>query len=136
MSHPDLPGHGRDSGSPSGYKRQSVHISGGAKAHLGGTYYVSESTPKESKKQMLSRTLGLDNPLNRLPYAEDASFNSYRRQHEPTYLPETRVDILREIHNWASEHDDCSIFWLNGLTGTGKPTIARTSMSGMLWSAV
>lgn len=31
---------------------------------------------------MLSGTLGLDNPLSRLPYAEDISFNLYSKQHK------------------------------------------------------
>jgi hypothetical protein len=61
-----------------------------------------------------------------LPYATDAPYNSYHRQHEPTCLDNTRVDVLREIHNWAGEQDDRFIFWLNGLAGTGKSTIART----------
>jgi hypothetical protein len=74
----------------------------------------------------LTSTSELESPLNRLPYATDAPYNSYRRQHEPTCLNNTRVDVLREIHNWASEQDDRFIFWLNGLAGTGKSTIART----------
>jgi NACHT domain len=36
------------------------------------------------------------------------------------------VDVLREIHEWASGQDMRHIFWLNGLAGTGKSTIART----------
>ena len=65
-------------------------------------------------------------PLERLPYAAEASFNSYAKQHEPTCLPDTRVDLLREIYNWAEGQDERCIFWLNGLAGTGKSTIART----------
>ncbi|KAF2175810.1 purine and uridine phosphorylase [Zopfia rhizophila CBS 207.26] len=68
----------------------------------------------------------LDSILNRLPYAGNAPFNSYARQHEPTCLPGTRVDVLREIHEWADGQDKRCIFWLNGLAGTGKSTIART----------
>lgn len=75
---------------------------------------------------MLSRRLGLDNPLRHLPYAEDAPFNSYAKQHEPACLPDTRVDLLREIHSWADGQDERCIFWLSGLAGTGKSTIART----------
>ncbi|KAL7773124.1 hypothetical protein CFE70_003088 [Pyrenophora teres f. teres 0-1] len=44
---------------------------------------------------------GLENPLSRLPYAQDAPFNSYAKQHEPACLPNTRLDLLREIHSWA-----------------------------------
>lgn len=68
----------------------------------------------------------LDIPLYRLPYATAAPFNSYIKQHEPTCLPDTRVHLLRDIYNWADGEDEGTIFWLNGLAGTGKSTIART----------
>ena len=61
-----------------------------------------------------------------MPYAVEAPFNSNQRQHEPTCLPKTRVDLVREIYNWADGQDERTIFWLNGLAGTGKSTIART----------
>ncbi|RYO00277.1 Vegetative incompatibility protein [Alternaria tenuissima] len=64
--------------------------------------------------------------LNALPTARDAPFNAYQRQHDPTCLPDTRVDLLREIHVWADGDDSPSIFWLSGLAGTGKSTIAQT----------
>jgi len=64
--------------------------------------------------------------LDRLPYAIDAPFNSYAKQDSPPCLPNTRVDLLREIYNWADGKDERCIFWLNGLAGTGKSTIART----------
>ncbi|RYN18368.1 hypothetical protein AA0113_g9767 [Alternaria arborescens] len=74
----------------------------------------------------LSIRLGTDNPLDHLPYTRKASFNSYTQQHEPVCLPNTRVDLLREIHSWADRQDDQCIFWLRGLAGTGKSTVART----------
>lgn len=61
-----------------------------------------------------------------MPYAVEAPFNSYQRQQEPTCLPGTRVDLLQEIYDWADRQDEHFIFWLNGLAGTGKSTIART----------
>lgn len=64
--------------------------------------------------------------LNSLPYAVDAPFNSYQRQHEPVCLADTRVNLLKEIYSWADGKDERLIFWLNGLAGTGKSTIART----------
>jgi hypothetical protein len=36
------------------------------------------------------------------------------------------VDLLQEIYEWADGQDERCIFWLNGLAGTGKSTIART----------
>jgi hypothetical protein len=68
----------------------------------------------------------LNEVLKTLPIAVDASFNSYQRQHDSTCLPDTRVDLLQEIYNWANGQNSPSIFWLNGLAGTGKSTIART----------
>ncbi|KAH8726251.1 putative WD-repeat protein [Phaeosphaeriaceae sp. PMI808] len=69
---------------------------------------------------------GLENPLNRLPHVEDAPFDSFAKQHEPSCLPGTRVDVLDEIYRWAEGQDERCIFWLSGLAGTGKSTIART----------
>jgi NACHT domain len=64
--------------------------------------------------------------LNCLPIVADAPFNAYQRQHDPTCLPDTRVDLLQEIYSWADGRDERCIFWLSGLAGTGKSTIART----------
>jgi hypothetical protein len=64
--------------------------------------------------------------LNHLLYTIEAPFNTYQRQDDPTCLPNTRVDLLQEIYNWADGRDEHCIFWLNGLAGTGKSTIART----------
>ncbi|OAF63117.1 hypothetical protein VC83_00674, partial [Pseudogymnoascus destructans] len=65
----------------------------------------------------------------RPPPVRHAPFNSYYRQHEPTCLADTRVDLLQEIYEWADGkdgQDERCIFWLNGLAGTGKSTISRT----------
>jgi hypothetical protein len=40
--------------------------------------------------------------------------------------PGTRVSILNDILTWAGSSDSTCVFWLNGLAGTGKSTIART----------
>jgi len=72
------------------------------------------------------RALTVNSGLDRLPYAVEAPFNSHSRQHEPICLEHTRVDVLHEIYNWTARQDKRCIFWLNGLAGTGKSTIART----------
>ncbi|PVH67593.1 hypothetical protein DL98DRAFT_443228, partial [Cadophora sp. DSE1049] len=67
--------------------------------------------------------------LRSLPIAKDALFNAYDRQDEPACLPNTRVDLLQEIYDWADGkdgHNERCIFWLSGLAGTGKSTISRT----------
>ena len=38
----------------------------------------------------------------------------------------TRVDVLWQIEQWLTDKHDRRVFWLNGLAGTGKSTIAQT----------
>ncbi|KAH6988807.1 hypothetical protein BKA56DRAFT_611098 [Ilyonectria sp. MPI-CAGE-AT-0026] len=64
--------------------------------------------------------------LSRLLVATGASFDSGAEEHNPTCLRDTRVDLLRRIHDWALDPDARPIFWLNGMAGTGKSTISRT----------
>ncbi|KAF7514113.1 hypothetical protein GJ744_004438 [Endocarpon pusillum] len=62
----------------------------------------------------------------KLPIALGASFDSHKDEHNATCLPNTRVELLSEIMQWAKEGNGKPIFWLSGMAGTGKSTIART----------
>ncbi|KAF9884870.1 hypothetical protein FE257_000937 [Aspergillus nanangensis] len=84
------------------------------------------TTKERPTEEYLKKQKAIEETLSRLPYAVDASFNSYQRQHEPTCLVDTQVQVLEEISSWANGENGCSIFWLNGWAGTGKSTIART----------
>ncbi|RKK99148.1 Vegetative incompatibility protein HET-E-1, partial [Fusarium oxysporum] len=64
--------------------------------------------------------------LDRLQIAEGASFDSKAEEHNPTCLPDTRVELLRDIERWIDDQNSKTIFWLNGMAGTGKSTISRT----------
>ncbi|KAF5851816.1 hypothetical protein GGP41_000555 [Bipolaris sorokiniana] len=64
--------------------------------------------------------------LAKLPIAIGASFNSHNEEHNARCLPKTRTELLDEITTWANDKDGKSIFWLSGMAGTGKSTIART----------
>ena len=64
--------------------------------------------------------------LDRLPIAEGASFDSYAEEHNRTCLATTRVELLQQISEWADNPGAGTIFWLNGMAGTGKSTISRT----------
>jgi hypothetical protein len=61
-----------------------------------------------------------------LPHAAEAPVYSKAKEHEPTCLANTYVALLDEIHSWAEGEDERCIFWLRGLAGTGKSTIAQT----------
>ncbi|KAL6364621.1 hypothetical protein LRP88_02024 [Fusarium phalaenopsidis] len=64
--------------------------------------------------------------IDRLPFADGASFDSRAEQHNPTCLQNTRVELLNHINNWIYDPNGKTIFWLNGMAGTGKSTISRT----------
>jgi hypothetical protein len=66
--------------------------------------------------------------LDKLPTADGAAFDSHAEGTAPTCHSETRVDLLRQIRDWADQPEDQAraIFWLNGMAGTGKSTISRT----------
>jgi len=64
--------------------------------------------------------------IDRLPYAEDAPFDSKAWQDDTLCLEDTRTEVLKDIKAWAYGEDESCIFWLNGAAGTGKSTIART----------
>lgn len=38
----------------------------------------------------------------------------------------TRVQLLEKLHRWASNLNGAPVFWLNGLAGTGKTTLAHS----------
>ncbi|EEU37994.1 uncharacterized protein NECHADRAFT_20553, partial [Fusarium vanettenii 77-13-4] len=66
--------------------------------------------------------------LNQLPTAAGAAHDSSGSWLQATCLENTRVDVLHEIYEWAGNPDSNSttLFWLNGMAGTGKSTISRT----------
>ena len=50
----------------------------------------------------------------------------YQAEHHERCLDETRVSVLKNIMDWAQNTQDQRVYWLNGLAGTGKSTIAQT----------
>jgi len=58
-----------------------------------------------------------------MPHTADAGYLSGNRQ---GCLRGTRKGVLHEIEHWLAGEQEQQIFWLNGLAGTGKSTIAQT----------
>ena len=50
----------------------------------------------------------------------------YQAGHHDTCLQGTRESVLDDIMRWAKDPQERHVFWLNGLAGTGKSTIAQT----------
>ncbi|VUC32280.1 unnamed protein product [Clonostachys rosea] len=87
--------------------------------------------------QMLSQSLQVDQTslllnmdrrsiIHRIPHAEDAAYDSRVEEQNPVCHPHTRSGILSDIREWTDDPYAKSIFWLNGMAGTGKSTISRT----------
>ncbi|KAG8783535.1 hypothetical protein FRC12_019623 [Ceratobasidium sp. 428] len=72
--------------------------------------------------------LATDNRLKGLPNSLDAMYRAAKsdsplvRRGECT--PNTRVELLAELDEWARNGTSRKIYWLNGMAGTGKTTIA------------
>jgi hypothetical protein len=80
---------------------------------------------------------GLGKPMPR--YARAARFDQGAKQVRATCTKNTRIEILDTIHTWFSGESPATsktlrtdgnphgpIFWLYGVAGTGKSTIAQT----------
>ncbi|KAJ5908983.1 hypothetical protein N7495_001665 [Penicillium taxi] len=74
----------------------------------------------ESMKLLLEKS-----SFEHLHVVERALYDAHGHEHEDPCLQGTRTELLSRIIHWA-ESDDKLIFWLNGMAGTGKSTIART----------
>ena len=61
--------------------------------------------------------------LNNCRRAQAAEFRHGNRR---GCLKGTRDTVLNEIESWANDPRESPVFWLNGLAGTGKSTIAQT----------
>ncbi|OJJ32237.1 hypothetical protein ASPWEDRAFT_161656 [Aspergillus wentii DTO 134E9] len=77
-----------------------------------------EDRERDAKNRLRDR-------LDSIPFAPGAAFDSRDNQHS-TCLGNTRVELLAIILAWAQCDDEKEIFWLKGVAGTGKSTIART----------
>jgi hypothetical protein len=64
--------------------------------------------------------------LAELPTADGAAFDHFANQGDAGCHPNTRVALLAQIYEWANNPDSNCIYWLQGMAGTGKSTIART----------
>ncbi|CAG8089958.1 unnamed protein product [Penicillium nalgiovense] len=92
------------------------------------SYKTSFALSLQVDQTRLTNSIHKKMDLSRLQIAKQAAFDSYGNQHSEC-LPGTRIDLLREIDEWAkSPHGKC-IFWLNGMAGTGKSTISQTVAS-------
>jgi len=61
--------------------------------------------------------------LDRMRHVADAGYLSGDRHR---CMKGTRRDVLVQLEQWSRDKQDKRVFWLSGLAGTGKSTIAQT----------
>ena len=61
-----------------------------------------------------------------LPVARQATYDASSQQDDEKCLEGTRTEVLKEMTAFARGGGEQHIFWLNGMAGSGKSTIART----------
>ncbi|PPR00447.1 hypothetical protein CVT24_004508 [Panaeolus cyanescens] len=66
--------------------------------------------------------------VDTLPRARQASFDSGRTGGPTTCFQGTRINVLKTLEAWIGSDDEHQprVYWLNGLAGVGKSTIAKT----------
>ncbi|KAG9120933.1 hypothetical protein FRC07_003330 [Ceratobasidium sp. 392] len=64
--------------------------------------------------------------LSRLPSSPAAEYRSAKSStvFRGECTPNTRVKVLKELYEWACDSKGRKMYWLNGMAGTGKTTIA------------
>jgi NACHT domain len=74
-----------------------------------------------------TRTSPVEDPqIAKLPVANGAAFDSQLWQHKHQCLEGTRVGLLEQILDWSDNPSSEPVYWLKGMAGTGKSTVART----------
>jgi hypothetical protein len=63
------------------------------------------------------------NLLDRMYHVADAGYLCGNRE---GCMKGTRRGVLLQLEHWLTDEQDKRVFWLNGLAGTGKSTIAQT----------
>ncbi|KAH8082002.1 hypothetical protein BXZ70DRAFT_1012357 [Cristinia sonorae] len=66
--------------------------------------------------------------LSKLKHSEDAAYEKGQQEtmagKRTACLIGTRMEVLKRLEVWVSTNGDHRVYWLNGMAGTGKSTIA------------
>ena len=69
--------------------------------------------------------------IDKFPHVKRATPESERTEEISTCLKGTRVSVPEKINTWINSDESECVFWLNGMAGIGKTTIARTIVDEM-----
>ncbi|KAG8705409.1 hypothetical protein FRC09_002970, partial [Ceratobasidium sp. 395] len=78
-----------------------------------------------ASESLLNTILGGLNPVQMATYNSSAASQTRRRG----CTENTRQVIIRDLRRWASDPQGAKVYWMNGMAGTGKTTIAYSLCS-------
>ncbi|QRW25631.1 Vegetative incompatibility protein HET-E-1 [Rhizoctonia solani] len=81
---------------------------------------ASMSTWNDTKKHLVNTQLESLGPVKLATYNSTISMDIGRR----SCTENTRTQILGDLMDWANDPHKAKIYWMNGMAGTGKTTIA------------
>ncbi|TDL18320.1 hypothetical protein BD410DRAFT_793366 [Rickenella mellea] len=87
---------------------------------------IASAEVNETGLSILKILSELEELFGRLPSVPNATYNSLARNSVATCLKGTREEFLSKVHAWVENLNQPPVFWLSGLAGTGKTTIAQT----------
>ncbi|KAI0062495.1 hypothetical protein BV25DRAFT_1991428 [Artomyces pyxidatus] len=90
-----------------------------------GSYLAIDDIPMEVVFTILEK-LDIRQQISKLPRVPSAAYNSLH-----LCMPHTHVEIIDHILAWASGQDQPNLYWLSGMAGEGKTSIA-TSVTAYL----
>ncbi|KAG8770711.1 hypothetical protein FRC12_004096 [Ceratobasidium sp. 428] len=85
----------------------------------------NQAIASESLLHIQNTILGGLNPVQMATYNSSAASQTRRRG----CTENTRQVILRDLRRWASDPQGAKVYWMNGMAGTGKTTIAYSLCS-------
>uniref|UniRef100_A0A0D2XTW7 Nephrocystin 3-like N-terminal domain-containing protein n=1 Tax=Fusarium oxysporum (strain Fo5176) TaxID=660025 RepID=A0A0D2XTW7_FUSOF len=90
--------------------------------------YSKLNKPDDSLGNGVTKIPKVDDRLDiaALPLAVGAAYSSFAEQDNSICIQSTRSEILQEINYWLDGDNSETVFWLQGMAGTGKSTVART----------
>ncbi|KAL4893172.1 hypothetical protein BDV59DRAFT_207958 [Aspergillus ambiguus] len=120
-------------------KNLDDQISQGLRDRSANTLRVIEQRVNELKKGMTilsevredTKAIKSLHLLERLKIANGAPFISSGKKDKLLCLEGTQVKTLQKIQAWVTSPGPDNIYWLKGMAGTGKSTIARTLVDSL-----
>ncbi|KAM5388207.1 hypothetical protein ACJA88_000071 [Fusarium oxysporum] len=111
-----------------GSKIEATHSKLDKTHHKLDEIYSKLNKPDDSLPNGVTKIPKVDDSLDiaALPLAVGAAYSSFAEQDNSIRIQSTRSEILQEINYWLDGDNSETVFWLQGMAGTGKSTVART----------